>query len=74
MAAHPASQSASRRRSIIHRPAHDVTIGVVFRALTREPLLLARVLAARALPAAEQPAAQLRLDKAQVARDKRRAR
>ncbi len=60
---------------VVHRPAHDVTIGVVFRALTREPLLLARVLAAGALPEADQPAARRRLDKAQaVARDKRRAR
>jgi MOSC domain-containing protein YiiM len=60
---------------VIHRPAHDITIGVVFRALTREPLLLARVLAAGALPEAEQPAARLRLDKAQAgARDKRKAR
>jgi hypothetical protein len=47
----------------------------VFRALTREPLLLARVLAAGALPEADQPAARRRLDKAQAAaRDKRRAR
>lgn len=57
---------------VIHRPAHDVTIGVVFRALTRELLLLARVLAAGALPEAEQPAARLRLDQAQAgARDRR---
>jgi MOSC domain-containing protein YiiM len=60
---------------VVHCPAHDVTIGVVFRALTREPLLLERVLAAGALPEADQPAARLRLDKAQgAARDKRRAR
>ncbi len=59
---------------VVHRPAHDVTIGVVFRALTREPLLLARVLAAGALPEADQPAARLRLDRAQAAaRDRRRA-
>ena len=60
---------------VIHRPAHDVAIGVVFRALTREPLLLARVLAAGALPEADQPAARLRLDKAQAsARNRQRAR
>lgn len=60
---------------VVHRPAHDVTIGVVFRALTREPLLLPRVLAAGALPEADQPAARRRLDKAQAAaRDRRRAR
>jgi MOSC domain-containing protein YiiM len=59
--------------AIVHRPSHDVTIGVVFRALTREPLLLARVLAAGALPEADQPSARLRLDKAQAARDRHRA-
>jgi MOSC domain-containing protein YiiM len=32
------------------RPAHDVTIGVVFRALTLEPELLPRLLDAEALP------------------------
>lgn len=59
---------------VVHRPAHDVTIGAVFRALTRKPLLLARVLEAGALPEADQPAARHRLDKAQAAaRDKRRA-
>jgi MOSC domain-containing protein YiiM len=58
---------------VVHRPAHDITIGVVFRALTREPLLLASVLAAGALPEVEQPAARLRLDKAQAARARRRA-
>lgn len=60
---------------VVHRPAHDITIGVAFRALTREPLLLARVLAAGALPAADQPAARRRLDKAQAtARNRPRAR
>lgn len=58
--------------AVVDRPAHDVTIGVVFRALTREPLLLARVLAAGALLEQDQPAARLRLDKAQAgARDRR---
>jgi MOSC domain-containing protein YiiM len=47
---------------VVHRPAHDITIGVVFRALTREPLLLERVLAAGALPDHEQPEARLLLD------------
>jgi MOSC domain-containing protein YiiM len=49
--------------AVVRRPAHDVTIGLVFRALTREPLLLQRVLAADALPADEQPAAHRRLDR-----------
>ena len=35
---------------IVHRPDHDVTIGVVFRALTLEPDLLPRLLSADALP------------------------
>jgi MOSC domain-containing protein YiiM len=60
---------------VVDRPAHDITIGVVFRALTREPLLLARVLAAGALPEADQAAARHRLDKAQAtARNRQRAR
>jgi MOSC domain-containing protein YiiM len=57
--------------TVVDRPAHDVTIGVVFRALSREPLLLARVLAAGALPEAEQPAARHRLDAARAAAAKR---
>ena len=35
---------------IEHRPAHDVTVSVTFRALTTEPELLPRLLAADALP------------------------
>ncbi|MFI0780065.1 MOSC domain-containing protein [Streptomyces sp. NPDC021212] len=35
---------------IAHRPDHDVTIALAFRALTREPALLPRLLAADALP------------------------
>lgn len=35
---------------IRHRPEHDVTVALVFRALTREPALLPRLLAADALP------------------------
>ncbi len=35
---------------ITHRPDHDVTIGLTFRALTREPELLPRLLAAPELP------------------------
>jgi MOSC domain-containing protein YiiM len=36
---------------IVRRPEHDVTVAVVFRALTIEPELLPRLLAAEALPA-----------------------
>ena len=35
---------------VVHRPAHDVTIGVVFRAMTNEPELLPRLLEIEALP------------------------
>jgi MOSC domain-containing protein YiiM len=35
---------------IVHRPAHGVTVALAFRALTREPALLTRLLAADALP------------------------
>ena len=61
--------------TIVRRPEHDVTIGVVFRALTREPLLLERVLAAGALPDIERPTAQRRLAQAQqaAAQPRRRA-
>jgi MOSC domain-containing protein YiiM len=70
----PGSVRPGDALAVVDRPAHDVTVGVVFRALTREPLLLARVLAEGALPEAEQPAARNRLDKAQAARATRRAR
>ena len=36
---------------VVSRPDHDVTIGLTFRALTLEPELLPRLLAAEALPA-----------------------
>jgi MOSC domain-containing protein YiiM len=35
---------------VVFRPDHDVTIGITFRAVTREPELLPRLLAADALP------------------------
>jgi len=35
---------------VTDRPDHDVTVGLVFRALTREPELLPRILEAPALP------------------------
>jgi hypothetical protein len=34
----------------VHRPDHDVTVALTFRALTIEPELLPRLLAADALP------------------------
>jgi MOSC domain-containing protein YiiM len=36
--------------TLLSRPDHDVTVGMTFRALTREPELLPRLLAADALP------------------------
>jgi MOSC domain-containing protein YiiM len=35
---------------IVHRPDHDVTVALAFRAFTREPRLLPELLAADALP------------------------
>ncbi|GGS58433.1 sulfurase [Planobispora rosea] len=35
---------------VVHRPDHDVTVALTFRALTREPDLLPRLLVADALP------------------------
>jgi MOSC domain-containing protein YiiM len=35
---------------VTHRPDHDVTIGVTFRAVTREPEMLPRLLTVEALP------------------------
>ena len=35
---------------IVHRPGHDVTVELTFRALTLAPELLPRLLAADALP------------------------
>ncbi|MGV8965082.1 MAG: MOSC domain-containing protein [Cellulomonas sp.] len=39
--------------AVVYRPTHDVTIAVAFRALTLEPDLLPRLLAADALPQAD---------------------
>ena len=36
--------------TVVHRPGHDVTIGVTFRALTLAPELLPRLFAAEPLP------------------------
>ena len=44
------SISAGDGIEVVHRPEHDVTIGLCFRAITREPELLARLLPADALP------------------------
>jgi MOSC domain-containing protein YiiM len=46
----PGSVTAGDSVQILNRPKHDVTIGLVFRALTTEPDLLPHLLAADALP------------------------
>ncbi|MER7581175.1 MOSC domain-containing protein [Kitasatospora sp. NPDC097691] len=45
---------------IVHRPDHDVTVDVVFRAMTLEPDLLPRLLVADALPEADRALARRR--------------
>ena len=46
----PGDIRAAAPVEIVHRPAHDVTVALAFRAMTREPELLPRLLAADALP------------------------
>jgi MOSC domain-containing protein YiiM len=46
----PGEVRAGDTVTVLERPAHDVTIGVTFRALTLEPELLSRLLAVDALP------------------------
>ena len=46
----PSEIQASDPIEIVHRPDHDISIAMSFRALTTEPDLLARLLVADALP------------------------
>ena len=46
----PGDIRAAAPVEIVHRPAHDVTVALAFRAMTREPELLPRLLVADALP------------------------
>ena len=46
----PGEIRAGDRIEVVHRPGHDVTVALAFRALTVEPDLLPRLLAANALP------------------------
>ncbi|WP_432979404.1 MOSC domain-containing protein [Dactylosporangium sp. CA-233914] len=46
----PGSVRAGDEVRVVHSPPHDVTIGLTFRALTAEPELLPRLVAAEALP------------------------
>lgn len=52
---------------VVDRPAHDVTIGMTFRALTTEPELLPELLAADALPDETKSVARQRLSVAPYA-------
>jgi MOSC domain-containing protein YiiM len=46
----PGEIQAGDQIEIVHRPDHDITIALSFRALTIEPELLPRLLVAAALP------------------------
>ncbi|MFG1676963.1 MOSC domain-containing protein [Micromonospora sp. NPDC049282] len=46
---------------VVHRPAHDVTVAFLFRAVTSEPDLLPRVLVADALPPEDRESIRRRL-------------
>ena len=46
----PGEIRAGDEIEIVHRPGHDVTVALSFRALTMEPDLLPRLLVADALP------------------------
>ncbi|MBV8931355.1 MAG: MOSC domain-containing protein, partial [Kutzneria sp.] len=46
----PGTIKPGDRVAVVHRPDHDVTIGLAFRALTIEAHLLPRLLVADALP------------------------
>ncbi len=46
----PGEIRAGDATEVVYRPAHDVTVAVVFRAVTLEPDLLPWLLAADALP------------------------
>ncbi|MFF4619724.1 MOSC domain-containing protein [Nonomuraea jabiensis] len=56
----PGDISAGDPVEIVHRPDHDVTVALVFRAMTLEPELLPRLLVAEALPPEEKESARRR--------------
>ena len=56
----PGEIRAGDEIEVVHRPEHDVSVGVCFRALTLEPELLPRLRAADALPAELKERAQRR--------------
>jgi MOSC domain-containing protein YiiM len=46
----PGEIGAGDEVEVVHRPEHEVSVGVCFRALTLEPELLPRLLTADSLP------------------------
>lgn len=59
----PGQLAAGDEVRIVHRPRHDATVSLAFRALTREPDLLPRLLTADALPAEAREAARRRVSR-----------
>jgi MOSC domain-containing protein YiiM len=57
----PGEIRAADHVEIVHRPDHDVTVALTFRALTLEPELLPRLLLADALPESSKDVARKRL-------------
>ncbi|MCV7256137.1 MOSC domain-containing protein [Mycobacterium hackensackense] len=60
----PGAVRAGDRIEVIERPDHDITVGVVFRALTLEAGMLPSILAADALPEDIKQKARRRADRA----------
>ncbi len=60
--AEPGAMRGGDQLRVVFRPDHDVTIGVVFRALTLEPDLLQRLLVADALPEEDRDLVRRRLE------------
>ncbi|GGL56242.1 MOSC domain-containing protein [Planomonospora parontospora] len=58
----PGDVRAADPIEIVHRPGHDVTVALAFRALTAEPDLLPRLLAADALPQEDRELVRRRTD------------
>ncbi|SCG74755.1 MOSC domain-containing protein YiiM [Micromonospora humi] len=57
----PGSVAAGDPVEVVHRPEHDVTVALLFRAVTSEPELLPRVVVADALPADDRERIRRRL-------------
>lgn len=58
----PGTMRAGDPIVVVDKPDHDVTVGLVFRALTLEPELLARLIEVEALPEAIKGVARRRVD------------